>query len=134
MGHHWHPFYERLHGYPISSKIPSRKAMVLYMTCLDILSMALEEKDIPHADLNGQMTLRERTDIVQMFQDEKDQSMPKVLCGSYGLTLTAASTVILLNNSWTPLIRCTMHRTRKSDRAKTSRERVSAACGAFHEG
>ncbi|KAK0514754.1 hypothetical protein JMJ35_003371 [Cladonia borealis] len=79
-----------------------------YMTCLDILSMALEEKEIIHDSLNGKMNLQQRTKVVQDFQDEDDLSMPQVLlisskCGSYGLTLTAASTVIMLNESWTPL-------------------------------
>ena len=79
-----------------------------YMTCLDIVGVALEDEGIHYADLNGQMSLTERTNIVQRFQDEEDPAMPRVLlitskCGSYGLTLTAASTVIMLNNSWTPL-------------------------------
>ena len=79
-----------------------------YLTCLDILSIALEEKEIIHDSLNGKMNLQQRTKVVQDFQDEDDLSMPQVLlisskCGSYGLTLTAASTVIMLNESWTPL-------------------------------
>ena len=78
------------------------------MTCLDILVVALEEKEVRYAYLHGQMTLKERTKVVREFQDERDPLMPRVLiitskCGSYGLTPTAASTVILLNNAWAPL-------------------------------
>ena len=79
-----------------------------WMTCLDILSIALEEKDIRWASLNGKMTLAERSQTIDAFQNESDPKAPAVLlittkCGSYGLTLTAASAVIMLNNSWTPL-------------------------------
>ena len=79
-----------------------------WMTCLDILSMALDDKKIRWAALNGKMTLQERSRTIHAFQDETDSSAPDVLlittkCGSYGLTLTAASTVIMLNSSWTPL-------------------------------
>ena len=90
--------------------VSSGKMLVFcqYMTCLDILGVALEEKEVRYAYLHGQMSLKERTKVVREFQDERDPLMPRVLlitskCGSYGLTLTAASTVILLNNAWTPL-------------------------------
>ena len=79
-----------------------------WMTCLDILSIALEEKDIRWASLNGKMTLTERSQTIEAFQNESAPEAPAVLlitikCGSCGLTLTAASTVIMLNNSWSPL-------------------------------
>ena len=79
-----------------------------YITCLDILAIALEEEKISYSDLNGQMTLTERQKIVHAFQNEDDPLGGQVLlltsrCGSFGLTLTAASTVIMLNDSRTPL-------------------------------
>ncbi len=79
-----------------------------WMTCLDILGIALDEKQIQWASLNGRMTLSERFRIINAFQDETDPHAPAVLlitsrCGSHGLTLTAASAVIMLNTSWTPL-------------------------------
>ena len=79
-----------------------------YMTCLDVVAVALEDKGIHYTDLNGQMSPTQQTNAVEGFQNEDDPLMPRVLlitskCGNYGLTLTAASTVIMLNNSWSPL-------------------------------
>ena len=50
-----------------------------WMTCLDILSIALEEKHIRWASLNGEMTLLERSQIINAFQDETDPNAPAVL-------------------------------------------------------
>ena len=79
-----------------------------WMTCLDILSIALEEKRIRWASLDGEMSLSERSRTIKAFQDEANPTAPAVLlitsrCSSHRLTLTAASTVIMLNASWTPL-------------------------------
>ena len=78
------------------------------MTCLDRLSIALEEKDIRWASLNRIMTLTERSQTIDAFENESDPKAPAVLLittnsGNYGLTLTVASAVIMLDNSWTPL-------------------------------
>ena len=75
-----------------------------WITCLDILSIALEEENNGCVGLNGQITLAERSRTIDAFQDKTDPNAPDVLlnapkCGTYGLTLTAASTVIMLNTS-----------------------------------
>ena len=94
LGHTWHStkidkrvsiIEERL------KDVNSDKILVFcqYVTCLDILGVALEEKDFRYAYLHGQMTLKEWTEVVRDFQDEHDPLMPQVLlitskCGSYG--------------------------------------------------
>ena len=83
-----------------SGKIP---VFCDYLTCLDVLSTALEQKII-HDDLNGKIDLQQRTKIVQNSQDEDDLSMPQVLlitikCGNYRPAPTAASIVIMFNES-----------------------------------
>ena len=88
------------------SENDSKRFLVVldWMTYLDILSIALEEENIGCAGLNGKMTLAERSRTIDAFQDETDPNAPDVLsittkCGTYGLTLTAASAVIMLNTS-----------------------------------
>ena len=49
------------------------------MTCLDILSLALEDKNIRWAGLNGKMILAERSRTIDAFRDETDLNAPDVL-------------------------------------------------------
>ena len=58
-------------------------------------SIALDEKNIRWASLNGKVTLAERSQTIDAFQDETDPGTPAVpvitnRCGTYGLTLAAA--------------------------------------------
>lgn len=77
-----------------------------YSRAVRATSLLLGQLGISHAQLTGETPPREREEIVQRFQTQKD---PHVLVatigtGGLGLTLTTADTAVFLDKDWTPAL------------------------------
>lgn len=73
---------------------------------MDELQKFLQQKKIGHVRIDGKVTTENRHERVKAFQED-----PKVRCAilsimaaSQGLTLTAASTIVFAELTWTPSI------------------------------
>ena len=73
---------------------------------IDELQKFLQQKKIGHVRIDGKVTTENRHERVKAFQED-----PKVRCAilsimaaSQGLTLTAASTIVFAELTWTPSI------------------------------
>jgi len=84
----------------------SRKVLIFsqFTQMLDIVSSALEERNIPYLYLSGKT--KNRQDLTHRFNDDPD--MPVFLislkAGGTGLNLTSADTVIIFDPWWNPSV------------------------------
>jgi len=68
---------------------------------IELLAKRLEKKGITHGKFVGATPADERARIISGFQDRKIQVfLGTIAAGGIGITLTAASTVIFIDRSW----------------------------------
>lgn len=82
------------------------KVMILsqWTSMLDIVSVYLDENQIPYLRFQGDMSRAERDKTVQHFNNHPKYRilLMSLKCGGVGLTLTGGNRAILLDLAWSP--------------------------------
>lgn len=94
----------------VQSLRPTEKVLIFsqFMSMLDFVEVALElEKDnICYGRYDGSMSAGKRNDTITAFTDDPDLTvlLISLKAGNVGLTLTAASHIIILDPFWNPYV------------------------------
>ncbi|KAI1499348.1 SNF2 family N-terminal domain-containing protein [Biscogniauxia marginata] len=108
---------------------PGTKSIVFsfWKATLDVAYMALTEKAIKCAQVDGSVKVKTRNEILQEFLvgDNIQVLLLSLSCGAVGLTLTAATRAYLMEPQWNPSIEeqalARIHRIRQTEEVTTVR-------------
>ena len=86
----------------------THKALVFsqFVTMLKLIENELVKKEIPYLYLDGQTKAAERNNLVNQFQNDKEQKVMLISlkAGGVGLNLTSADYVYLIDPWWNPAV------------------------------
>src|SRR5712691_5729542 len=72
---------------------------------IKMLGQRLEKANIPHGLFIGDTSARDREQIIEEFQAGKLKVFAgTIAAGGIGITLTASSTVVFIDRSWSPAL------------------------------